>query len=423
MGRKKGWWGILIALFLLVNTGMVFAEEEVIYEEGFETGMGGWYPDNGVWDLCLHTPPNPPWGGGLLYVATVCGGNYPTVTDSRLISPSIILPVITGDEELHLRFMQWFSYEGGDYGYVQISVYDEASGSWSPFSSINGATGNTSSVVWSPQSIDITAYAGKKVRIGFWHYTDNDSGIGAGWFIDDLEIIKKVPELTWDFECGWDDWYTGNGVWEVGVPTYGPSACYSGEQCAGTILGGKYPTVTDSRLVSPSFYLSIDVASTLCFRHWFSYEGGDYGYVHLSVFDESSQKWSAWQDISGPVGPGPSAGWTLRCIDLSAHTGEKVRIAFSHQTDNDSGTGAGWYIDHVRIAGLPHFCDCDLNQDTLCDMQDWLVFGSDWGRTDCNEVDVQPCECDHNHDGSCNMLDWLRFGENWGQSDCLICEQ
>ncbi len=111
-------------------------------------------------------------------------------------------------------------------------------------------------------------------------------------------------------------------------------------------------------------------------------------------------------------------------IDITAYAGKKVRIAFLHSTyDYNSGVAAGWYIDHIRITGFSHLCECDLNQDTQCDMPDWLVFGGDWGRTDCNEVDVPPCECDLNHDGSCNMLDWLRFGENWGQSDCLICEQ
>lgn len=29
------------------------------------------------------------------------------------------------------------------------------------------------------------------------------------------------------------------------------------------------------------------------------------------------------------------------------------------------------------------YCECDLNHDGICDMQDWLLFGEDWGRTDC----------------------------------------
>jgi len=36
-------------------------------------------------------------------------------------------------------------------------------------------------------------------------------------------------------------------------------------------------------------------------------------------------------------------------------------------------------IDAVVI--LP--CECDLNHDDRCDMQHWLLFGEDWGRTDC----------------------------------------
>ena len=31
----------------------------------------------------------------------------------------------------------------------------------------------------------------------------------------------------------------------------------------------------------------------------------------------------------------------------------------------------------------PEPCTCDLNADGRCDMRDWLLFGRDWGRTDC----------------------------------------
>jgi hypothetical protein len=65
-------------------------------------------------------------------------------------------------------------------------------------------------------------------------------------------------------------------------------------------------------------------------------------------------------------------------------------------------------------------CGCDLNNDGNCDMLDWLVFGVDWGRTDCNEPGVEPCECDLNGDGNCDMLDWLLFGQDWGRTDCPV---
>ena len=71
----------------------------------------------------------------------------------------------------------------------------------------------------------------------------------------------------------------------------------------------------------------------------------------------------------------------------------------------------------VTITEAQDLCECDLNTDGICDMQDWLLFGEDWGRTDCNEVGVD-CECDLNVDGICDMQDWLLFGEDWGRTDC-----
>ena len=70
-------------------------------------------------------------------------------------------------------------------------------------------------------------------------------------------------------------------------------------------------------------------------------------------------------------------------------------------------------------------CECDLNHDGRCDMQDWLLFGEDWGHTDCGTPPgsgnpPNDCKCDLNHDGRCDMQDWLLFGEDWGRTDCPI---
>jgi hypothetical protein len=70
-------------------------------------------------------------------------------------------------------------------------------------------------------------------------------------------------------------------------------------------------------------------------------------------------------------------------------------------------------------------CECDLNHDGMCDMLDWLLFGEDWGSTDCGTPPgsgnpPNDCECDLNADGKCDMLDWLLFGEDWGRTDCPI---
>jgi hypothetical protein len=80
-----------------------------------------------------------------------------------------------------------------------------------------------------------------------------------------------------------------------------------------------------------------------------------------------------------------------------------------------------WEVfNNYRTQSPPEPCECDLNHDGRCDMQDWLIFGQDWGRTDCHDPGAEPCECDLNDDGRCDMQDWLIFGEDWGRTDCPI---
>jgi hypothetical protein len=78
----------------------------------------------------------------------------------------------------------------------------------------------------------------------------------------------------------------------------------------------------------------------------------------------------------------------------------------------------GLLLDNVTINTIAiDTCECDLNQDGVCDMLDWQLFGQNWGRTDClGNADV--CECDLNQDGVCDMLDWQLFGQDWGRTDC-----
>jgi len=61
--------------------------------------------------------------------------------------------------------------------------------------------------------------------------------------------------------------------------------------------------------------------------------------------------------------------------------------------DPNTSPHAQWFVaDHgdyqVTLRGdvtivVVDLCECDLNKDGKCDMQDWLKFGQDWGRTDC----------------------------------------
>jgi hypothetical protein len=119
---------------------------------------------------------------------------------------------------------------------------------------------------------------------------------------------------------------------------------------------------------------------------------------------------------------GTNSGWTTGLSWNSTGLSPDTTYAFRVRARNGNGVETAW-TDLGSATTLPpaDVCECDLNVDGRCDMQDWLLFGEDWGRTDCHDTGVL-CECDLNDDGRCDMQDWLLFGEDWGRTDCPLPE-
>ena len=315
------------------------------YHENFESGWNCWYADHGVWEVGNSTLVN--CHGGSNCAATILNGNYPGYTDSKLISPSIQLPIVGTGEEIHLRFWQWFSYAYGGHGEVKISVYNSSTGLWEE-KSLHGQD-ITDKSPWSFSDRDLTSFAGKKIKIIFSHingYSYQD----AGWYIDDVEIIKNIPLFSGNFESGWDGWSAQNGVWQVGTPTIGPSNCHDGSKCAGTVLDSNYPPYTDSVLISSSIQLPQAKPGDeihLNFWHWFSYAYGGHGEVKISVYNSSTGLWEDSLKIGNDIVDSSSI-WSPADRELTRFAGKKIRIIFNH-INGYSYQGAGWYIDDVKI--------------------------------------------------------------------------
>ena len=324
--------------------------DDIRYGVDWEVGIGFWSADNGVWQV--GTPTAGPAGcfAGTQCAGTVLDGNYPSGTDSRLVSASMVLPAVGGSDELHLRFQQWFSFASGDTGQVQVSVWDATGMTWGSW--INeGELVASGSGGWSLKDVDLTAYAGETVRIAFFHIADGIGVVSTGWYVDDITIVQTTPAFTGDFENGWDHWGADRGVWQVGTPTAGPAGCFAGTQCAGTVLDGNYPSGTDSRLVSASTVLPAVGGSDelhLRFQQWFSFASGDTGQVQVSVWDATGMTWGSWIDVGTAVS-GVSGGWSLKDVDLTAYAGEIVRIAFFHTADGIGVVSTGWYVDDIEV--------------------------------------------------------------------------
>jgi len=334
----------LMLIFSLVSISISYGQPTVIMQQDWEEGFGDWYADNGVWEVGIPTVGPDSVHSGQQCSGTVLGGNYATYANTRLISPEINLPTISVDEKILVRFWHWYIMEDADdQGVVQVSVdYDD----WQTISSVDfDGTNNT----WSQYVADLSAYADSSVRIAFYFTTDNNYSY-QGWYIDDVSIEKKVvtfpnPE---DFESGMGDWSGDNGLWEVGNPTAGPDSAHSGQQCAGTVLAGNYPTYANTRLISPEIKLppAGEEKFLLKFWHWYIMEDADdQGVVQVSVNS------GEWRTISTTEFDGTNNAWSQYVADLSNYADSSIRIAFYFTTDNNYSY-QGWYIDDIQIQGL-----------------------------------------------------------------------
>jgi len=132
-------------------------------------------------------------------------------------------------------------------------------------------------------------------------------------------------------------------------------------------------------------------------------------FVDLTVATSGGYTWLRWDDITGYgyinnyrvvlMNPDPSGPYALETFIF---VGGKDFYTFSYYTENliseygevtfrvearqfQEVEQDVWVL--VNRSTLLHTvsapCECDLNIDGKCDMQDWLLFGEDWGRTDC----------------------------------------
>jgi bacillopeptidase F (M6 metalloprotease family) len=166
--------------------------------------------------------------------------------------------------------------------------------------------------------------------------------------------MVKAQTVVWseDFEGNWtNDWYVDNGVWEVGVPTTGPSAPHGGTKCAATVLNGNYPPNANTRLIRYSSF-AVPAATEnprLRLWHWFSFSSGDYGKVQIKVVGTTD-----WYDLSEQYLNVSSDVWSCPFIDLSSYAGQTVQIAFYFYSDGSSYyVSTGWYIDDVSFVTGP----------------------------------------------------------------------
>jgi len=406
-----GWYLDEVRVDVTAKTPDLPLNQTVTFEPFTTTDWQGWSADNGVWEV--GTPTSGPGAAheGKQCAATILDDNYPTYRSSRFISPPVTLPTLTSAQQITVKAWQWFSYAGGDYydsrtgyGHIQVSVWNGTGwDDWTEASNTySGGSSGWQYLGTNFAPIDLTSYAGKRIRVAFAHEAFRNAA--PGWYLDEIrvDVMAKTPDLplnqTVTFEpfttSDWQGWSADNGVWEVGTPTSGPGAAHEGKQCVATILDGNYPTYRSSRLISPPVTLPALTPKqqiTLKGWQWFSYAGGDYydsrgGYGHIQVSVWNGTGWDDWTEASSGYAGG-SSGWqylgtNFAPIDLSSYAGKRIRLAFAHEAFRNAAPG--WYLDEIRVDVAANPPDLSLNHAvtfepfTATDWQGWFADNGVW---------------------------------------------
>jgi hypothetical protein len=312
-----------------------------VFREDFEDAQAGdrWIADRGVWEIGVPTSgPNAAHSGSNV-LATILSGNYTDDISSRVEGPSFVVPA--AGENPRLRFWHWWDFSTNDFGRVEIKV---GTANWKALSVDYTAS---SSGQWTRAQLDLSAYEGQTVQLGFW-FESHRWDVSAGWYIDEvvvetgaLPIMISVENFE-DMQAA-DRWVADRGVWEVGIPTSGPKAAHSGSNVLATILSGNYTDDRSSRVASPSFVVpAAGENPRLRFWHWWNFSTNDLGRVEIKAGTAN------WKALSMDYTASSSGQWTRAQLDLSAYAGQTVQLGFwfeSHRWD----VSAGWYIDEVVV--------------------------------------------------------------------------
>ena len=157
--------------------------------ETFDSSTGDWFADaGGLWQVGRPTSGPGSARSGNNVAATNLSGNYPANSSARFTSPGFLIGDPGPGRLVTFNFWHWYRYGIGDEGVVQISVDD--GGVWSQWVNLMTVSGQGPS--WQQAIIDLSAYRGKTVRIGFLHSADGDGSTGAGWYLDDIGLSTIV---------------------------------------------------------------------------------------------------------------------------------------------------------------------------------------------------------------------------------------
>ncbi len=165
-----------------------------------------------------------------------------------------------------------------------------------------------------------------------------------------LRVVMLPPVAIFfeDFENGAAGWeHSGAGDnWELGAPSNGPEAAFSGTNAFATDLNGNVNGFADAALLSPVIDLSDATTGTLSFYEFLNIDVNPvFQKTIVNVLDAATLDLIEELDTKS----GSVSSWKQRQLELSAKSlGKQIVLEFKIVTD-DLNLLEGWYLDDVAI--------------------------------------------------------------------------
>ncbi|HPG00022.1 MAG TPA: beta-galactosidase [Kiritimatiellia bacterium] len=315
------------------NGGLVTA-----YAESVESGTNGWTAD-GLW----HVARDLAYGGTNSWGYNN-GTNYSTGArnSGTLLSPWISLGSASAAT---LTFKSWHETEDAGTSWDRKQVYVSADGTnWTRLLQVSGTNQQ-----WVTQSQDLTAYAGRSIRLKF-HFDTIDALKNGyrGWYLDDIEIkvVESTAAVHFEDDMTATTNWTAGGFWRLTTNrsssattswVYNDGVDYdNGRRNSGSLL---------SRWID----LSGVANAKLSFKSWYRTEDSGVSWDRKLVkLSTDGTNWTTILQVSGPT-----QEWTTQTYDLSAYAGRSIRLQFFFDTiDAFNNQFEDWYVDDVRVSSV-----------------------------------------------------------------------
>ena len=250
----------------------------------------------------------------------------------------------------------WHRYElqqNADYMHIYTSINNGAS--WVQLKNYTGNEPN-----WYQERLNLSDKAGKVVGIQF-RLNSNASTEMDGWYMDDLIIQDEADTMTYPFS---DDVETDALGW-----FYSASWQRTTEKAhSGEYAWSDSPYGTYGKNINKTLEMTVDLSQAmipvLSFWHMHYLEENDYVYVELptnkNVFQAS----------------GSSGTWKQEYISLSDYVGQKIKIVFRIDDNNDAVQSDGWYIDDIAITEAGNTVIAYPFSDSMDTLDHW--FAASW---------------------------------------------